>query len=405
MAGPLEGLRIVDMSTVLMGPYATQILGDWGADVVKVEPPSGDVSRSLGPGRSPGMGPTFLHLNRNKRSIVLDAKSPAARAVFDRLLRSADVFVSNLRDEALRRLGLGREALAELNPRLIAVSLTGYGEGGVYSGRPAYDDLVQGQAAIPDLIRRAGGGDPRYVPLPLVDRLVGVRAAGAILAGVVARSRTGRGQHLELPMFETMAEFVLADHLQGASYDPPTGDPGYVRLLAGERRPFPTRDGYVCVLVYTDRQWRDFLGAIGEWERYRDDPRFKSLATRTRHTSEVYGILAQMLCQRSTAEWLDLCARIDVPAAPLNDLQSLIDDPHLRSVGFFQPVEHPTEGRMVQMAIPERWSDTPAEVRRQAPRLGADAAAVLGELGYTPDEIDALTASGAVGAAGAVATK
>lgn len=399
MTGPLDGLRIVDFSTVLMGPYATQILADWGADVTKVEPPEGDISRGLGVSRNAGMGPTFLHLNRNKKSIAIDVKRPESAAILQRLLSRSDVFVSNLRRASLERLNLAPDDLVAAHPRLIVASLTGYGGDGPYAGRPAYDDLVQGQVAIPYLFRQAGGSEPRYVPLPIVDRLVGLRAAGAILAAVVARGRTGRGQKLEVPMFETMADFVLSDHLQGETFDPPNGPPGYVRLLSNERRPFATRDGHVCLMIYTDRQWRDFLTAIGKWECYRDDPRFQSINARTRHTSEVYGVLTEEIRRRDTAEWLELCAGIDVPAGPLNDLEALIHDPHLRETGFFQPVEHPTEGSIISMGIPERWSQTPAGIRRQAPPLGGDTTDVLRELDYSDSEIDELLRNGTVRAA------
>jgi crotonobetainyl-CoA:carnitine CoA-transferase CaiB-like acyl-CoA transferase len=400
MAGPLDGLRILDLTTVLMGPYATQILADWGAAVTKIEPPGGDISRGLGPGRTRGMGPTFLHLNRGKRSLALDLKVPAARAVLDRLADRSDVFVSNIRAEALRRLGVDSAAMTARNPGLIVVALTGYGAGGPYAGRPAYDDLVQGQVAIPALTAAADGGPPRYVPLPVVDRVVGMRAAGAILAAVVARARTGRGQSLEVPMFETMAEFVLSDHLQGAAFDPPTGPPGYVRLLSAARRPFPTRDGHLCAMIYTDRHWRDFLSAVGLWDRYRDDPRFADITARTRHTAEVYGVAEAVIATRTTAEWLDLLAAIDVPAGPVADLDALIADPHLRASGFLAPATHPTEGAMVRMGVPERWSDTPVGDPRPAPRLGADAAAVLEEAGYDAEAVGALVRSGAVGGQG-----
>jgi crotonobetainyl-CoA:carnitine CoA-transferase CaiB-like acyl-CoA transferase len=400
MAGPLDGLRILDLTTVLMGPYATQILADWGADVTKVEPPGGDISRGLGPGRTLGMGPTFLHLNRSKRSLALDLKVPAARAVLDRLADRSDVFVSNIRADALRRLGVDTDAMTARNPGLIVVALTGYGSGGPYAGRPAYDDLVQGQVAIPALTAAADGGPPRYVPLPVVDRVVGMRAAGAILAAVVARARTGRGQSLEVPMFETMAEFVLSDHLQGTAFDPPTGPPGYVRLLSAARRPFPTRDGHLCAMIYTDRHWRDFLGAVGQWERHRDDPRFADITARTRHTAEVYGVAEAVFATRTTGEWLDLLAAIDVPAGPVADLDALIADPHLRASGFLAPAEHPTEGAMLRMGVPERWSDTPVGDSRPAPRLGADAAAVLEEAGYDAEAITDLRRAGAFGGPG-----
>jgi crotonobetainyl-CoA:carnitine CoA-transferase CaiB-like acyl-CoA transferase len=249
---PLEGLRIVDLTSMVLGPYATQILADYGADVIKVEPPQGDLMRKGGAAKSADMGALYLQLNRNKRSVVLDLKRPPARAALLRLCERADVLVHNTRLPAMRRLQLTDDDVRKVNPRLVYVSLIGYGDNGPYAGKPAYDDLIQGICALPATAARAGGQEPRYVPLTLTDRIVGINAVHAVLAAVLHRDRTGEGQSVELPMFETMAQLVLGDHLGGRSFEPPIGEPGYARLMTANRRPYATRDGYVCALIYTD---------------------------------------------------------------------------------------------------------------------------------------------------------
>jgi crotonobetainyl-CoA:carnitine CoA-transferase CaiB-like acyl-CoA transferase len=387
---PLDGVRIIDMSTVLMGPYATQILGDYGADVIKVEPPSGDVMRMAGPMHSPGMGPLFLAVNRNKRSLVLDVKKPMGGAVLVRLCETADVFVHNVRPAALRRLDLGEEALRARNPRLVYVSLVGYGERGPYAGRPAYDDLIQGATGVASLF--AGGGEPRYVPLTIADRIVGLNAVHVILAALIDRDRVGEGQSIELPMFETMAQFVLCDHLGGRVFEPPLGPAGYSRLLAHDRRPYATQDGYICVLVYNDKQWQGFFRAIGRTAECLADPRLSDHATRARHYPYVYGVLAEILKTRSTADWLRLLQANDIPCAPLNNLDALIDDPHLEAVGCFSRVDHPTEGAIKLMAPTGSWSGNRPGVDRLPPRLGEHSVEVLRQAGFNDDEIDELTA-------------
>ncbi len=393
--GPLHGIRIIDMTSVLMGPFATQALGDMGADVVKVEAPAGDLIRQVGPGRRAGMGAMFLNVNRSKRSIVLDLKLPAAHDVLLRLLRDADALVTNVRPAAMARLGLGYDALAAHNPRLVYAALVGYDQAGPYAARPAYDDLIQGGSTLAWLMAQAGDGTPRYVPTALADRLVGATAVGAIVAALLERERSGRGQRVEVPMYETMVAFVLSDHLGGLTYEPPLDGGGYARQLSPERRPYRTSDGHVCALVYTDAQWQRFARAIGRDELLAD-ARYATYAGRSRHVDVVYAELARIFATRSTREWLALLDAADVPAMPLHDLTSVLDDPQLAASGFFGSVEHPSEGRVRSMRPPPAYSRTPAQPQRLAPRLGEHSREVLAEAGYSDAEIDSLVAAGAL---------
>jgi crotonobetainyl-CoA:carnitine CoA-transferase CaiB-like acyl-CoA transferase len=392
---PLHGLRIIDLTSMVLGPYATQILADYGADVVKIEPPRGDLMRTGGAQRNAGMGSLFLQLNRNKRSVVLDLKQPAARQALLRLCAGADVLVHNNRPAAMRRLDLDEAEVRKANPKLIYVSLFGYGETGTYAGKPAYDDLIQGAIGLPALGAQAGGGEPRYVPLTLSDRVVGINAAHVVLAAVLQRHRTGQGCAVELPMFETMAQLVLGDHLSGRSFDPPLGEPGYARLLTPNRRPYATRDGHVCALIYNDKHWRAFFTAIGRLEEFSANPKLSDHAVRARHYNEVYGIIADILHTRTTAEWLELFDRCDIPCAPMNNLDALIDDPHLASVGFFQTLTHPTEGPVRYTGIPSRWDGLSLKITRHAPLLGEHSVSTLSDAGLRADEIEALLRSGA----------
>jgi crotonobetainyl-CoA:carnitine CoA-transferase CaiB-like acyl-CoA transferase len=392
--GPLAGLRIVDLTTVIMGPYATQILADYGADVIKVESPEGDVMRTSLPARSPGMGSIYLQVNRNKRSIVLDLKREAGRDVLLRLCRTADVVISNIRPAAMRRLRLADADLRAVNPRLINVSLVGYGQDGPYARKPAYDDLMQGISGVATLFVAAGGEEPRYVPLTMCDQIVGLNAVHVVLAAVIERDRTGQGQSVELPMFETMAQFVLSNHLAGRSFEPPVGKAGYNRLLTADRRPYRTRDGYVCVLIYLDKHWRGFMDAIGRGDQLKSDPRLATQTARARHFDVAYAMVTEVMRERTTAEWLELFERLDIPCVPLYDVDALIDDRHLAAVDFFQERDHPTEGRMRYTGIPGRWNGTRLEVKRNAPNIGEHSVEVLREAGLGEAEIGALLADG-----------
>jgi len=396
--GPLAGLRVLDLTSVVMGPYCTQFLGDYGADVIKVEPPAGDLVRQITPARHPGMGAIFLNSNRSKRSIVIDLKAPGARDLVLRLARGVDVMVYNVRPAAMARLGLGYEDVAAANPRLIYAGLYGFGQDGPYAARPAYDDLIQGGATMAHLFAISGSHEPRYVPTATADRIVGLVGLSAILAAVVARTTTGRGQRVDVPMFETMTGFVLADHLGGLSFDPPHGPAGYRRQLAADRKPLATRDGHVCALVYTDDHWRRFLTAIGEEARLAD-PRFATYAGRNANIEMVYGWLIETFRSRTTAEWLALLERIDVPALPMHTFDTVMDDPHLRAVDMFRHLDHPSEGPIVTLANPVRMSETPVRSDLPAPRLGEHSRAILAEAGLAADEIAALLAAGVVAAA------
>ena len=396
MSGALSGLRILDLSSVLMGPYATQLMADMGADVIKIESPSGDTVRGIGPMRHERMGSNFLHVNRNKRSLVLDLKKPEGLNAFFKLVETADVVVYNIRPQAMLRLGITYEGLKAINPRIIYAGLYGYGENGPYAGKPAYDDLIQGICAVPSLMSQASGGEPRYVPLTLADRTVGLMACNAILAAVVSRYQTGLGQAVEVPMFETLAQYVLGEHMAGASYEPPMGPTGYSRLLVKERRPYQTHNGYICVLIYTDRHWEKFLELIGQGALFTQDPRFASIGARTLHINDLYGMVATAMATDTTEAWMERLNQADIPCMPMHDIDSLLQDPHLHAVGMLQQVEHPSEGKMLEIGVPVRFSGIPNLAQQKpAPRLGQHSEQILREAGWDADAIQALVLAGA----------
>ena len=392
--GPLVGFRVVDMTTVLAGPYATQIAADYGADVIKVEPPEGDVMRLASAKRHHQMGPLFLHANRNKRSAVLNVKQPEGRDAVLRLAAGADAFIHNIRPAAMARLGLGYEDIARVNPRIVYVSLVGYSQQGPYAARPAYDDLIQGISGMASMFTMCGADEPRFVPAVIADRISGLNAVHAMLAALLSRERTGQGQSVDVPMFESAVQIVLGDHLGGLSFDPPAGPPGYNRLTTPNRRPYRTRDGFICVLVYTDRQWQNFFSAIGRSDIWESDPRFATQATRTKYYDEAYGMLAQFMLERTSDEWLALLSAHDLPAVPVSRIEELEHDPHLAATGFVETVEHPTEGKIKQVRPPQAFSRTPAGIYRHAPNPGEHTRELLAEAGLAPDQVEALLARG-----------
>ena len=377
ITGPLRGVRILDLTTVIMGPFATQILADMGADVIKVESPGGDSMRYVGPWRHAGMGPLFLQANRNKRSVLLDLKSPEGKARALALATRADVLVSNVRPQGLARLGLDYESVRLVNPSLLYCSAVGYGEGGPDSGKAVYDDLMQAASGISGLFRKIDG-TPRYAPVNICDRTVGLYLANAITAGLYHREKTGEGQFVEVPMFETMAQFVLADHMGGKAFEPPAGPMSYGRLLSTTRGPYATKDGHLAVVVYVDRHWRVFSAMVGDPGLMERDARFRTMEDRTQNAQEIGAYLAKHLASRTNADWLAALVEADIPACPVNAVEDLFDDPHLKAVGLFERAEHPTEGTLTVSRFPVRFSKTPASIRRLAPNLGEHDAEIFG---------------------------
>jgi crotonobetainyl-CoA:carnitine CoA-transferase CaiB-like acyl-CoA transferase len=396
--GPLAGVRVLDLTTVVMGPYATQILGDFGADVIKVEPPGGDVMRYAWPFRNPGMGSIYLNTNRNKRSIVLDLKQPAALEACLALAKSSDVLVYNIRPQAMARLGLSYETLKKANPRIIYVGCFGFSQRGPYAARAAYDDMIQGAAGLPWLLQKQGAPEPRYAPMIVADRSVGQQVASAVSAALYHREKSGKGQRVDVPMFEHLLQMVLGDHLGGYTFEPQQGEPGYHRILAPDRRPYQTKDGYVCALIYNDKQWKAFLAIIGKPEVFQT-PEFATQEARSRNYVRAYAMVAEEMKKRTTAEWLEALERGDIPVQKMNSLDDIVADPHLAAIDYLRTVEHPSEGRIRALAVPSEWSESKPEYRRHAPRLGEHTREVLREAGLSDARIDELVRSGAARAA------
>jgi crotonobetainyl-CoA:carnitine CoA-transferase CaiB-like acyl-CoA transferase len=368
-SGPLAGVRVLDLTTVVMGPSATQMLGDLGADVIKIESPAGDSMRWIGPWRHAGMGPLFLQANRNKRGVVLDLKSPQGKERAFALAERADVLVSNVRPQGLQRLGLDYESIRAVNPQIIYCAAVGYGAGGPDSGKAVYDDLMQAASGIAGLFGAIDGA-PRYAPINLCDRVVGLYVANAVTSALYHREKTGCGQVIEVPMFETMTQFVLSDHMGGGAFVPPEGPMGYRRLLSRTRGPYATRDGHLSLVVYTDRHWRAFTDLVGCPELLDVDTRFQSQESRTLNAEEVGRFLAGHLLARTNREWLEIFHDIDIPACPVNAIEDLFEDPHLEAVGFFEERDHPTEGKLKVCRFPVRFGASPSSVQCLAPNLG-----------------------------------
>ena len=398
MSGPLHGVRVLDLTTVVMGPYATQILADFGADVIKVEPPTGDVMRFAWPFRNPGMGHIFLNANRNKRSVVLDLKQPAAREACLAIAKKADVLVYNIRPQAMGRLKLSYEEVCKVNQRIIYVGCFGYSQRGPYAAKAAYDDLIQGAAGIPWLLKKQGAETPRYAPIIVADRSVGQQVASAVSAALYYREKSGKGQRVDVPMFEHLLQIVLGEHLGGYTFEPQQGEPGYARMLAPDRRPYQTNDGFVCALIYNDKQWNAFFQAIGQPAMFLQKE-YATQEARSQNYDKAYAFVAEQMKTRSTAEWIELLERADIPVQRMNDLADILADPHLAATGFFRTVEHPSEGRIRSMAVPSEWSESAPEYRRPAPRLGQHTREVLEEVGLAKEKIANLLASGAAGSA------
>ncbi|MBB2919330.1 CaiB/BaiF CoA transferase family protein [Cupriavidus alkaliphilus] len=377
-SGPLGGIRVLDLSAVLLGPVATQVLGDYGADVIKIEPPEGDVMRGNGVVQRPGMGSIFLAANRNKRSVVLDLKTGEGRAALRKLIATADVFVHNMRVDAIERLGFGYEAVAAIKPQIVYCAAIGFGQDGPHRAKPAFDDIIQGACGLVDL-NGCDSGTPTYMRTAIADKVTGLVLANAVMGALVYLARMGIGQYVEVPMLETMAAFTLTEHMGGLTFHGSTAPAGYARMLEG-RHPVPTQDGWVCVLPYSPEQWKRLLTVRGRSDladKYQLNTRAQLSANRT----ALNGALDDIGRQMTNAELMALCESLDIAAGEIFRLESVLDHPHLAAVGLFQDTEHPTEGRIREIRPPVRFSVTPATLRRHAPVLGQHTAEVLLEAG------------------------
>jgi crotonobetainyl-CoA:carnitine CoA-transferase CaiB-like acyl-CoA transferase len=386
LSGPLAGIRVIDLTTIVMGPYATQILGDLGADVIKVECPAGDIFRDVAPFRHRGMGAAFLNVNRNKRSVVLNLELDEDKQIMLKLLAAADVFVYTLRPRSLEKLGLDYNSLRELNPRLIHCGAYGFSEEGPYRGRPAYDDVIQAMSGTAALEGRNDPDGPKFVNTIMADKIAGLSAAYAIASALYERERSGLGQAIEVPMFETLVSFNMIEHLAGETFCPALGGMGYDRVLSAHRGPYRTKDGYIGLMPYSTAQWQRFFEIAGK-PQYAADVRFTEHAARSENIDELYRILAEILVERSTAEWTRLLEAADIPMAAVLSPEDLLQDEHLQAVGFFCRDVHPSEGEIRTVSSPVRFSRTPGSIGRFAPRLNEHRDEILEEIGvrYEPE--------------------
>jgi formyl-CoA transferase len=389
-SGPLSGIRVVDLTQFILGPVATQILGDYGADVIKIESPEGDLNRKIGPARYPDMATLFLGMNRSKRSVVLNLKRPEALDALNRMIQDADVFVHSMRPSSAERLGVGYTAVAARNPRIVYACAPGYRQDGPYRDRPAYDDVIQGESGIAGIAELAFG-EPRYMPTVLADKFCGHILASSIGMALVHRERSGEGQEVQVPMLETMMSFNLIEHLSAGAFDKPMGELGYDRALMSFRRPFATQDGHICLMATSDAQWRGLFSACGRAD-LGSDPRFSTVAERSKRFPELYRMIGEEMAKRTTADWQARLDAADVPNGVARKLRDLPHDPYLIATGFFHRYEHPQAGPMITPSVPVQFSKTPAQIQGPPPTLGEHTRSVLSEIGYTDEQIARMSA-------------
>jgi len=395
MAGVLEGVRVLDLTTVLLGPWAAQTLGDMGADVIKVETPAGDLMRQLGPRNSDDMGSVHLGLNRNKRSVVIDLKRAQGRDVLLTLGETADVMLHNLRPSVARKLSIEYGDLQSVNPDIIYCAACGFRAGGPYENKPAYDDVIQGACGLADL-QSSISGEPRYVPSAAADKITAMAVVSAITGALFHRERHGGGQSIEVPMYETMVSFLMVEHLYGQSFEPPKGPSGYPRVLSPHRRPFATKDGFLSVLPYSDDNWVS-LFTVAKRTDLLADPRFENAASRLAHIGDAYKILGEILCAKTSAQWLEILDAANIPVMPVNSTDDLLGEPQLASSEFWKLIDHPTEGRLRMTDPPVSFSKSPSGIWRAPPHLGEHSVEVLREAGYSRAQIEAFETAGAIG--------
>jgi crotonobetainyl-CoA:carnitine CoA-transferase CaiB-like acyl-CoA transferase len=385
MSGPLTGLRVVDLTSIIMGPYCTQILGDMGADVIKVESNKGDDARFIGPARNKGMSSTFLHLGRNKRSIVLNLKDEEAKKALFKIIEGADIFVHTMRPQAIKNLGISYEEIKKVNKNIIYCGAYGFSSDGPYGNKPAYDDVIQGVSGLA-AAQQELSGSPQYMGTVLADKTTGLMMVNAILAALYFREKFGEGQNIEVPMFESMTSYNLIEHLYGLTFDPPLDTAFYPRVVSKYRKPYQTKDGFICVVIHNDKQWSTFFRLIGNSELFMDE-RFRDIESRTKHIQELYQKLEEIMFQKKTNEWLEILDNADIPAMPILRPEDLLVDPHLEQINFFEKIKHPTEGAILNINFPTRFSQTPVLLKRFAPLLGEHSEEILLEAGFTEQEI------------------
>ena len=394
MAGPLHGIKVIELTAVVLGPWACQMLGDMGADIIKIEPPRGDSNRMLGAVRNtPGMAALYLTVNRNKRSLVLDLKKPKAHAAFLKLIKTADVLIHNNRPQVMEKLKIDYKELKKVNSQLIYCGAYGYAKNGPYGKKGALDDSIQAVSGIA-MLNKLVLGEPRYLPTIVADKTTALTLVQGVTAALYHRERTGEGQEIEVPMFETMVSFVMAEHLWGHTFEPPLGDPGYVRLMSEHRKPYPTKDGFIAILPYLDAHWSIFC-ELADRKDLLTNPKFLTLPDRVANIDDTYKETAATMLHKSTAEWMDIFGETSVPTIRVNDLKDLMNDEHLNEVGFWKEIDHPTEGKLRTPAFPINFSKTPAEITRHAPLLGEHSREILKDAGFNQTEIDIMIAEGA----------
>jgi crotonobetainyl-CoA:carnitine CoA-transferase CaiB-like acyl-CoA transferase len=374
--GPLSGVRVADLTAMVMGPYCTQIMADMGADVIKVEPPAGDNTRYISVGPEPGMGGVFVNVNRGKRSVVLDLRSGEGKDALRGLIKRSDVFIHSMRARAITKLGFSYEEVAAINPSIIYTNCYGYGRRGPDANRTAYDDTIQAECGL-SFAQEQLTGEVGYVGTIMADKVAGMTALYATMMALFHRERTGEGQEVEVGMFETMAAFMLVEHANGAMFSPPLGSAVYPRAVTPSRKPYRTKDGHISVLIYNDKQWSAFINAVKPaWA----GGQFATLEQRARQIEEVYALLGETFLAHKTQYWLDLLRSLDIPAAPVHTLDELFDNPHLNEAGFFETVDTPN-GPVRFPGTPTWFSQTPGRIAGPAPRLGAHTQEILDELG------------------------
>lgn len=388
MTAPLSGLRVLDLTTTIVGPYCARILGDMGADVIKVENVTGDPMRGVGPKRHENMGAVFMNLNRNKRSITLDLKTTSGHDALLNMVKQCDVFVHNMRPKAIDKLNLGYEVLEKVNKRIVYAGIYGYRVGGPSENDPAYDDIIQGASGVASLQANLAG-EPSYVAFDMADKTTGVAASSAIIAALYQQERTGEGQFVEVPMFETMVSFNAAENLYGYVFDPPVGEARYPRPTSKYRKPYKTLDGYVCPVIYLDKHWKQFFPLFGRPELL-EDPQFSTLEARTENTDSLYQIVEELISTRTTDECMKLFKEGDIPVSLVKSLEDLTTDPQLSYSDFFKEVEHPSEGKIRYTDFPVRFSKADTQIRRFTPRLGEHSVSILNEFGFTESDIKSL---------------